>query len=59
MQELQQNSSGGVGGGLLGMPGAPSWLLQGPYADRSLVRDALSFDLARAAGAYPHAPHTA
>lgn len=36
---------------LLGMPADADWALQGPWLDKSLIRNALSYDLARAMGA--------
>ncbi len=35
---------------LLGMPAESDWVLLGPYADKSLLRDALTFELARRIG---------
>ncbi|GLI63304.1 hypothetical protein VaNZ11_006211, partial [Volvox africanus] len=35
---------------LLGLPAAADWILYGPSLDRSLIRDALSSDLARVQG---------
>ncbi|GLC61074.1 hypothetical protein PLESTB_001713500 [Pleodorina starrii] len=35
---------------LLGLPAAADWVLYGPSLDRSLIRDALSYELARAQG---------
>jgi hypothetical protein len=36
---------------LLGMPTDADWALQGPWLDKSLIRNAFSYDLARAMGA--------
>lgn len=36
---------------LLGMPADADWVLQGPWLDKSLIRNAFSYDLARAMGA--------
>jgi len=36
---------------LLGMPADADWALQGPWLDKSLIRNAFSYDLARALGA--------
>ena len=36
---------------LLGMPAETDWALQGPWLDKSLIRNAFSYDLARAMGA--------
>jgi hypothetical protein len=35
---------------LLGMPKHADWVLQGPWLDKSLIRNAFSYDLARAMG---------
>ncbi|HEY7699436.1 MAG TPA: CotH kinase family protein [Vicinamibacteria bacterium] len=35
---------------LLGMPAESDWILLGPYSDKSLLRDALTFELARKMG---------
>ena len=35
---------------LLGMPAESDWVLLGPYSDKSLLRDALTFELARRLG---------
>lgn len=35
---------------LLGMPGGANWVLQGPWLDKSLIRNAFSYDLAKAMG---------
>src|SRR5437899_6698836 len=35
---------------LLGMPGDADWVLQGPWLDKSLIRNAFSYDLAKAMG---------
>ena len=35
---------------LLGMPADADWALQGPWLDKSLIRNAFSYDLARAMG---------
>ena len=37
---------------LLGMPSENDWVLYGPYLDKSLVRNALAYDLARSMGRY-------
>lgn len=42
--------------GLLGLPSENDWILNGPYSDKSLMRNALAYDLARATGQY--APRT-
>jgi hypothetical protein len=35
---------------LLGMPAGSDWVLQGPWLDKSLIRNAFSYDLAKAMG---------
>ncbi len=42
---------------LLGLPKDDSWVLHGPFVDRSLIRNALAYTLSRSAGVY--APRTA
>jgi hypothetical protein len=37
---------------LLGMPSENDWVLHGPYSDKSLMRNALAYDLARSTGRY-------
>jgi hypothetical protein len=37
-------------GSFLGMPAESDWVLLGPYSDKSFLRDALTFDLARRLG---------
>jgi hypothetical protein len=41
---------------LLGMPAESDWVLLGPYSDKSFLRDALTFELARRMGRF--APRT-
>jgi len=41
---------------LLGMPAEHNWVLHGPYSDKSLMRNALAYELAREMGDY--APRT-
>jgi RNA polymerase sigma factor (sigma-70 family) len=48
--ELQDEAGRSQGRSLLGMPGDADWVLQGPWLDKSLIRNALSYDLARAMG---------
>ena len=43
-------------GSLLGMPAESDWVLYGPYSDKSLLRNALTFELSRRMGRY--APRT-
>lgn len=42
--------------GLLGLPAEEDWVLYAPYEDKTLIRDVLAYDLARAMGHY--APRT-
>eukprot|EP01027_Heterolobosea_sp_BB2_P014808 GEZU01021242.1.p1 GENE.GEZU01021242.1~~GEZU01021242.1.p1 ORF type:complete len:364 (+),score=55.47 GEZU01021242.1:301-1392(+) len=37
---------------LLGLPAHEDWILKGPYVDRSLVRNALTYELSRSMGHY-------
>src|SRR5690606_9969158 len=37
---------------LLGLPGEEDWILQGPYSDKSLMRNVLVYHLARRMGRY-------
>lgn len=37
---------------LLGMPEEHNWILHGPYADKSLMRNAVSYSLGRSLGSY-------
>ena len=48
--ELQDESGGSLPQALLGMPADDDWILQGPWLDKSLIRNAFSYDLARAMG---------
>ena len=49
---LKLRDAAGVSRGvsLLGMPADADWVLQGPWLDKSLIRNAFSYDLARAMG---------
>lgn len=49
--QLQDAQGASHGQPLLGMPADADWALQGPYLDKSLIRNAFSYDLARAMGA--------
>ena len=46
---------------LLGLPAESDWVLHGPYCDKTLLRNALAFDLGRqvASGTGEYQPHTA
>ena len=48
--KLQDEKSVGQPQALLGMPADADWVLQGPWLDKSLIRNAFSYDLARAMG---------
>jgi hypothetical protein len=41
---------------MLGMPAEHNWVLHGPYSDKSLMRNAMAYEMAREMGAY--APRT-
>lgn len=49
--KLQDEKGGSQERSLLGMPADADWALQGPWLDKSLIRNAFSYDLARAMGA--------
>jgi len=55
--ELIDASENNIDAPLLGMPPGNDWVLYGPYNDRTLMRNALCYDLARQFGRY--APRTA
>jgi len=48
--KLQDDTGASHGRSLLGMPADADWVLQGPWLDKSLIRNAFSYDLARAMG---------
>ncbi len=48
--ELWDNTDDGADLPLLGMPADDDWVLRGPFSDKSLVREALVYDLAREMG---------
>jgi hypothetical protein len=48
--KLQDETGAKQGRSLLGMPADADWVLQGPWLDKSLIRNALSYDLAKAMG---------
>lgn len=48
--KLQDETGQSHGRSLLGMPADADWVLQGPWLDKSLIRNAFSYDLARAMG---------
>ena len=49
--QLQDDKKASHARSLLGMPADADWVLQGPWLDKSLIRNAFSYDLARAMGA--------
>ena len=49
--ELRDEKGASAERSLLGMPADDDWALQGPWLDKSLIRNAFSYDLARAMGA--------
>ena len=49
--KLQDETGASAARPLLGMPADADWALQGPWLDKSLIRNAFSYDLARAMGA--------
>ncbi|MFN8076172.1 MAG: CotH kinase family protein [Kineosporiaceae bacterium] len=50
--ELRDNLDDDVDLPVLGMPAESDWVLRGPFTDKSLIRNALMFDLARDMGRY-------
>jgi hypothetical protein len=48
--KLRDESGKSKGRSLLGMPADADWVLQGPWLDKSLIRNAFSYDLARVMG---------
>lgn len=54
--ELRDDNGNDTSFSLLGMPKENDWILHGPFADRSQIRNALAYDLARKTGQY--APRT-
>jgi hypothetical protein len=48
--ELRDNLDEDVDLPLLGMPAESDWVLRGPFSDKSLIRNAMMFDLARDLG---------
>jgi hypothetical protein len=48
--KLQDGAGQKKGKELLGMPADADWVLHGPWLDKSLIRNAFSYDLARAMG---------
>ena len=50
--ETQDSSGANLNVSLLGLPKENDWILYGPYSDKSLLRNAITFLLARAMGQY-------
>ncbi len=50
--ETQDSLGANLQVAILGMPPENDWILNGPYPDKTLVRNALTFDLARKMGHY-------
>lgn len=48
--KMMDGSGGERAVALLGMPADADWVLQGPWLDKSLIRNSFSYDLARAMG---------
>lgn len=48
--KLRDETGRSQGRSLLGMPTDADWVLQGPWLDKSLIRNAFSYDLAKAMG---------
>jgi hypothetical protein len=48
--ELRDNADGDADLPLLGMPADADWVLRGPFSDKSLIREALAYDLGREMG---------
>lgn len=55
--ELTDDLQNNIDASLLGLPAGNDWVLYGPYNDKSLIRNALSYALGRRFGSY--APRTA
>jgi hypothetical protein len=48
--KLEDDTGQSQGRSLLGMPADADWVLQGPWLDKSLIRNAFSYDLAKGMG---------
>ncbi|MFG1902001.1 CotH kinase family protein [Micromonospora carbonacea] len=48
--EFRDNEDDDADYPVLGMPAESDWVLRGPYTDKALIREALTFDLARQMG---------
>ena len=50
--ETREESGEGIDVSILGMPEEEDWILYAPYSDKSLIRNALIYDLSRDLGRY-------
>jgi hypothetical protein len=50
--ETRDSTGGNLNVPLLGMPAENDWILYAPYSDKSMLRNAVTFDLARKMGDY-------
>src|SRR5436190_179784 len=50
--ELRDNDNKDIEQSLLGLPSEGDWILFAPYNDKSLMRDALAYKMARSMGRY-------
>ena len=50
--ETRDSSGNGADASLLGLPPENDWVLSAPYDDKSLIRDALMYNIARSTGRY-------
>ena len=50
--ETRDASGSGMQVALLGMPAEEDWILQGPYRDKIMFRNALAYELSRRMGHY-------
>lgn len=50
--EIWDDANDGIDASLLGLPEEEDWILYAPYSDKSLIRNALIYDLSRDIGRY-------
>ncbi|WP_438864631.1 CotH kinase family protein [Neptunicella sp.] len=50
--ELRDSDNNDLNASILGLPEEEDWVLNGPYGDKTLIRNALMFDMAQAFGRY-------
>ncbi len=50
--ELRDENNNDINRSLLGMPAESDWILYAPYADKSLLRNAITFNMGRMMGRY-------